>query len=398
MRNNRYLSLVGVSVLILWMAGFAVAAPGQTAAPSAPAPAPHVAPVLPVTPVPCDCGMSDEGDAVVPQVEVQELSSKLQGELAVSAGKLAAMEAKMQLQDWGKLDEVSAHLAGLQSELSAEIPEALAQAEKRVIEISPDDDQVWQSDDSGWLGIEISEITGDKAKELNLPAVRGVQVMSVEPDSPAVKAGLKENDVILSYEGQNVEGTVQFRRLVRETPPGRTIPFTVFRDGTTQSLNVEIGNRSAQFEKHIERGMDGDMAPMPPMPPGNFSMPDFNFKFVTPEAMDWHMPLLGISAEDLNGQLGSYFGAPNNEGILVREVKAGTPADKAGLKAGDVIMKIDDQPVKSLHDLRTHLRDKSDQKSVNLSILRKGSEMTIPVAIEKPRPIDAPQIVHRAQL
>ncbi|MGB9403445.1 MAG: PDZ domain-containing protein, partial [Candidatus Acidiferrales bacterium] len=89
---------------------------------------------------------------------------------------------------------------------------------------------------------------------------------------------------------------------------------------------------------------------------------------------------------------------PNNEGILVREVKAGTPADKAGLKAGDVIMKIDDQPVKSLRDLRTHLRGKSDQKSVNLSILRKGSEMTIPVAIEKPRPIDAPQVVHRAQL
>jgi S1-C subfamily serine protease len=83
---------------------------------------------------------------------------------------------------------------------------------------------------------------------------------------------------------------------------------------------------------------------------------------------------------------------------LVRDVKRGTPAEKAGLKAGDVITKVDDKPVKSLRDLRTELREKGEQKTVNLSVLRKGSAMNMPIEIEKPRPIDPPQIINRAQL
>jgi len=109
-------------------------------------------------------------------------------------------------------------------------------------------------------------------------------------------------------------------------------------------------------------------------------------------------PLLGISAEDLTGQLGSYFGAPNNSGVLIREVRSGTPADKAGLKAGDVIIKVDGKPVGALSELRDQLRDKGDGKTVNLGVLRKGSEMTVPVTIEKPKPIEKTQTIHRAQL
>jgi len=108
--------------------------------------------------------------------------------------------------------------------------------------------------------------------------------------------------------------------------------------------------------------------------------------------MDWRTPVLGISAEDLTPQLGAYFGAPDDGGVLVREVRAGTPAERAGLKAGDVIVKVDGEAVHSLGDLRAELREKSAEKSVTLGILRKGTEMSVPVAIELPRP---PEPMHR---
>ena len=79
------------------------------------------------------------------------------------------------------------------------------------------------------MGVEIGEVTAEKAKDLRLSEVRGVEVIDVQPDSPAAKAGLKEHDVITRYDGQAVEGTVQFRRLVRETPAGRNISLTVSR-------------------------------------------------------------------------------------------------------------------------------------------------------------------------
>jgi membrane-associated protease RseP (regulator of RpoE activity) len=165
-----------------------------------------------------------------------------------------------------------------------------------------------------------------------------------------------------------------------------------------QTITIEVGERSSVFGPG-----DKDSAPrvykfkVPNVQ--EFKMPDFDFNpMVTPEAMDFHTPLLGIGAEDLSGQLGDYFGVPSGEGILVREVRSGTPAEKAGLKAGDVITKVDGQTVKSTRDLRSQLRQKIDQKTVTLSVLRKGSEISVPVAIEKPRRIDAPQIVNRAQL
>jgi len=108
--------------------------------------------------------------------------------------------------------------------------------------------------------------------------------------------------------------------------------------------------------------------------------------------------MLGINAEDVTGQLGSYFGAPDGTGVLVREVRPGMAAEKAGLKAGDVIIKVDGKPVRTLADLRAQLRDKGEQKSVSLGILRKGAEMSVAVMMEKPQPVESTQVVHRAQL
>jgi serine protease Do len=248
-------------------------------------------------------------------------------------------------------------------------------------------------EESGWLGVEIAEVTLEKAKDLKLSAVRGVVITAVEPDSPAAKAGLKENDVITQYEGQTVEGTVQFRRLVRETPAGRTVSLAISRNGAVQNLSVELGDLHSVTVKRMRGRMRdfGDaytfvMPNMPPMPPDMHMVHPF---------MDSRTPVLGIGAEDLSGQLGAFFGAPDNSGVLVREVHSGTPAEKAGLQAGDVIIQVDGKPVRSLDDLRAQLREKSGQKSVNLGILRKGATLTLPVEIQQPQPPNSRPAAYR---
>src|SRR6201984_2171893 len=90
-------------------------------------------------------------------------------------------------------------------------------------------------------------------------------------------------------------------------------------------------------------------------------------------------PRLGIDAEDIGGQLGSFFGAPDGEGILVRSVNSGSAAEKAGLKAGDVITSFNGQRVRSLGDLRERLASQSDGKAAKITVLRNRSEVTLSV-------------------
>jgi serine protease Do len=324
------------------------------------------------------------------QAQLANLQEKIRKEVEMSApeiGKQQSNSAELAGREWlARAQEFASHADEL-SALAQEKAEAWGQ-EPRVFSTIAEEG-------GGWLGVEIGEVTADKAKDLKLSDVRGVEVLDVEPDSPGAKAGLKEHDVITKYDGQAVEGTVQFRRLVRETPAGRNIPLAVSRNGAAQNISVEVGDRSALLEKKMRgkmRDFDGAYA---------LSAPNFDLRVDGPEifgGMDGRAPQLGISAEELSGQLGAYFGAPESGGILVREVRAGTAADKAGVKAGDVITKIDSKPVSSLSDLRQQLRDKSDEKSVSLGILRKGSEMNVSVRIEKPQPMESSHMQRRAQL
>lgn len=225
-------------------------------------------------------------------------------------------------------------------------------------------------EDTGWLGLEMKEVTPEKAKELKISPVHGVIVTEVLPDSPAAKAGLEANDVIVEYEGHEVEGAVQFGRLVRETPPGRSVSVTVIREGQEKKLTVQVGSATHR--------MDSEMREI--VPPR-----EFNFKFKMPnmpELLAGTTPVLGIEAEDVSGQLGEYFHVPGDEGVLVREVNPGTPAARAGLKAGDVITRVASVEVRTVGDLREQLQIKREQKSVALTIVRGGSPMTITVKLE----------------
>lgn len=219
---------------------------------------------------------------------------------------------------------------------------------------------------TGWLGVSIDEVTSQKAGELKLPGVYGVLVTDVGSDSPAAKAGLRNGDVITEYAGQHVEGVVEFRRLVRETPPGRTIKISVWRDGRSQTLSVELGksesrNPGDMFERMMRRFNNGG--------PNAFGFG----ATVLPRAV------LGITAQDLSGQLGRYFGVPDGEGVLITNVESNSAAAKAGLEAGDVITKIDGNRVRTMRELRDQLRDKREAKNLAVSVLRKGTEISVNV-------------------
>jgi serine protease Do len=254
-----------------------------------------------------------------------------------------------------------------------------------------------------WLGVETREVTSDNAKELKLPGERGVVLGRIAPDSPASKSGLRENDVVTEINGQQVEGAMQFRRMIREIPAGRNVQLTVWRDGRTQKINVALG-KAEELRQNMTRvapGMPGTFAfGMPEMPdlpqvaeiPGMPSMEGNGLMLYAGH------PRLGIDAEDLAGQLGSFFGAPDGEGILVRSVNSGSPAEKAGVKAGDVITSLNGERIRSVGDLRQKLAAQHGEKDkdaeskdgkdkirrVKLGVLRNKSEISLNVELPAP--------------
>ena len=323
----------------------------------------------------------DESKIACLQQKIEELQAKLQSQLNIQ------QDEEAQLADADALEE-SAQAFALENQDPAQI-------EVRP-EIAGDDLNILIGDDgSSWLGVETHEVTADKAKELKLSAERGVVLGKIVPDSPAAKAGLKENDVVTEINGQRVEGAAQFRRMIREIPAGRTIQLTVWRDGRTQTISATLGK--SEERRHAMK--------MATPRPGTYA-------FRIPEipdipSMEWNGnmlfgdgPRLGIDAEDLSGQLGAFFGAPDGEGILVREVNSGSPAEKAGVKAGDVITSLNGERIRTIGELREKLSAKRDDKdrTVKLGVLRNKSEVSLTVELPAPTERTKRFISHRTSI
>jgi serine protease Do len=251
--------------------------------------------------------------------------------------------------------------------------------------------------EGSWLGVETNEVTSEKAKDLRLPAERGVVLGKVMDDSPASKAGLKENDVVTEINGQRVEGASQFRRMIREIPAGRTVQLTVWRDGRAQQITATLGKaddgRSSWFH-----AAPGAFAFKMPEIPELAQIPEMEFDGGVLGMAS--RPRLGIDAEDLGGQLGNFFGAPDGEGILVRDVNSGSVAEKAGLKAGDVIVSVSGERIRSLGDLRAKLAEHTGDKaaSVKLGVIRNKSEISVTLELPAPTPRSRRTVVHNTNI
>jgi serine protease Do len=223
-----------------------------------------------------------------------------------------------------------------------------------------------------YLGVDITDITKERLSALKLKEEQGVEVTMVDQDAPAGKAGVKEHDVILAINGTSVESGAQLRRAIRETPPGRIISLNVSRDGQPLSLKVQLADRRKTMawgpkEKEFKFAM-------PAVPP----VPEFD---VPVSVVVVHSSMRsGLMVENLTPQLGEFFGVKNGGGVLVRSVEKGSRAEKAGIRAGDVVVRVDKEGVQDTSDFTRALRARGGN-SVTLGILRDKREQTLTLTL-----------------
>ena len=229
-----------------------------------------------------------------------------------------------------------------------------------------------------YLGINVKEIDSNRAKELKLKEEHGVEVTQVEEDSPAGKAGMKVSDLVVEYNGQRVEGTEQFVRMVRETPVGRQVKLSVVRQGAPMTLAATIAQRSNRvFTSQRASKMAEDARKE-----AEKMRVKIREEMLTnmPRAyMGWSNGQLGVEAESLSDQLANYFGV--KDGVLVRSVIKGSAAEKAGVKAGDVIVKVDNSKVATPKEIASQLRTSRSKKSIPLQLMRERKEMSLEVSL-----------------
>ncbi|HWX91061.1 MAG TPA: PDZ domain-containing protein [Terriglobales bacterium] len=230
-----------------------------------------------------------------------------------------------------------------------------------------------------YLGVDITDVTPERLSALKLKDERGVEVTIVDQDAPAGKAGLKEHDVILTMNGSNVDSGAQLRRMIRETPPGRVVAFGVSRDGQPLTIKVQLADRrkSYAWSSH-QKDFKFQMPPIPPIPP----MPDFDLPV---SVVVVHSSMRsGLMVENLTPQLADFFGAKNGKGVLVRSVEKGSRAEKSGFRAGDVIVRVNDQSVQDTSDFSHAIRSNSSG-TLQVGIIRdkKEQNLTLPLPERK---------------
>jgi serine protease Do len=213
-----------------------------------------------------------------------------------------------------------------------------------------------QRSGSSYLGIGVADLTAERAKALNLKEVRGAEVTNVAEDSPAAKAGIKDGDVVLEYDGAPVQGIEQLTRLVRETPAARQVKVAVWRNGAPQTVTATVEARKGAVIRSDE-------------------IPRFQ--------MTWQNPVLGIEGESLRSQeqLAEFFGV--KDGVLVKLVRKNSAAEKAGVKAGDVVVKVDDSTVASPQEITRALRALGSKKTFTVTVVRNKKEIPLPVTMEE---------------
>jgi serine protease Do len=252
---------------------------------------------------------------------------------------------------------------------------------------SPSDSYGFSSEDWGsgsYLGVDTRDITPDRLAPLHLKDERGVEVTMVDQDAPAGKSGLKEQDVILTLNGTDVQSVEQLRRMIRETPPGRVVTLGVSRNGQPMTIKVELADRKKNYSYSYsadDKQFKFNMPTMPVMP----VMPDID---VPVSIVVVHSSVRsGLMVENLTPQLGDFFGAKEGQGVLVRSVEKGSGADKAGFRAGDVIVKINGEPIRDSGDFSHALRSRKDN-TASVSVIRDKKEQTITITLPERKQSD----------
>lgn len=258
------------------------------------------------------------------------------------------------------------------------------------IVVAPSDRRVIRLDGRGsQLGVMVSD-----SDDATRP---GVRIDGVDEGSAAAKAGAKEGDLVVEFDGERVRSARQLTRLVQETPSGRMVKMSVLRGSARQTLDVTPESSPAGFSwngrdgvdvqaelrgdvaRDIERDVERGLRDLP-----RRGQPMFDFRF------DGRLPgmggrgRLGVQVESLSDQLADYFGAGSG-GVLVSSVTKESPAEKAGLKAGDVITTVNGTSVRDAAELVEELLDVKDGAEVSIGILRDKKASVVKATFTQPQ-------------
>jgi serine protease Do len=239
------------------------------------------------------------------------------------------------------------------------------------------------------LGVTLEDVRPEDVARLHLPEERGAVIKEVSKGSAAEKAGLKEGDVVLSFQGEKVWSAGQLRRLVRETPPGRHVSLETSRGGAVQRLAATLEESKDRELAFGDGGFEFE-APMPPMPPMPPLAPLLEERdrgrgmVLRDRLFDIRPGRLGLSFQEVSGQLARYFKVDDG-GLLVTDVEADGPAGKAGVRAGDVIVKVDGKAVSDADDLRRAIGEAAPGSDVMLTVQREGRPVELKVTLRGER-------------
>jgi serine protease Do len=206
----------------------------------------------------------------------------------------------------------------------------------------------------GWLGVQIQEVSSDLAEKLGLEKPGGAVVGAV--GGPAREGGIETGDVIVRFDGKTVKNTAHLKNMVARTEPGREVDVVVMRKGEEKEVTVKLGERAETSVADL----------------GGRSEP-------ASREVGW----IGITVQELTGDLAREFGYADEEGILVSNVREGSPADKKGLRKGDLIQEVENRDIKSMKDYEEAVKDAEDSVLLRLKrgeqvwyevIKRKGND------------------------
>jgi len=234
-------------------------------------------------------------------------------------------------------------------------------------------------DGGAYLGVSTEDVSKENMARYGMREVRGVGVTQVMKDSPAEKAGLRKDDVILRFDAESVTSVRKLTRLVSESSADQTVRLTISRGGAEQEVSVTLSKHDfngllrAKIGDDVWKDINKDFPST--LQKGFPGLGDGNFVFAFGNRR------IGISTQTLSKQLAEYFGVKDG-GVLITSVTENSPAAKVGLKAGDVITAIDGEPVTSPGDI-TRALGKKETGDVSLTVIRDKSMRTVTVTPEK---------------
>lgn len=224
----------------------------------------------------------------------------------------------------------------------------------------------------GWLGITTQSVDYDLAEAFELGVKYGALINSIYDDSPAEEAKLLEEDVIISLNGEKVTDVDDLLDLLEETKPGDNVKLIIVREGEKKNITVTIDERPKSFNKYAIKNKIKNK-----IKHGIFYSDDDDNDVKTFNFGDKAHGYLGVHLVDLSEQLGDYFGVSDGEGVLISSVEEDSPAEKAGIKAGDVVLSADSEKIEDSGDLSDAVLGHDEGDKIKLVVLRDGHRKEI---------------------